>query len=594
MWPDHHAIRSLGATLTVLLLAAHCLRAEHLPIRIFTSADGLGSSFVNSIMRDSRGFLWICTRDGLSRFDGAHFVTYQVGDKNAPPGIESILESRKGIYWIVTTGGLYRFDPRVLPPAAENNDRPRLNAEFITDSRFILFEDHNGGLWGGLASGLYHAVETSGKTSFERVTLKSNRDLAVTSLCESRDGSLWIGSYTTLLRRTPDGNEFYYDLPVPPHDAITGLQEDREGRIWVGGVSGIYAVNPESLEDIASGKVAAVRSFNARLEAATHAPVRLPTPGEVIKYAFFKDSRHAKCFYETSDGELWLSDGSVVARFDGTKFEILNSSSIKGATKLAEDSGGNLWLAGSTGLMRVDWHGLVSYGEDDGLRSAAVTTIGESRNGQIYFAGDNFSLTSFDGNTFRSIRAPVSPTAGMLWTATGAFQDHAGEWWIPSTEGLFHFAAVDDAAKLETAHPLDVYTNGNGLRATQAFHVFEDSKGALWISTRDTNPQLWGLTKWDRATRTFYTFTEADGFPSGKTVSAFAEDRFGTLWLGLFDGGILHYAGGRFARVPIDLPEALITAVHADRAGRIWIASPQAGLKILNNPNASQLNFSDY
>ena len=56
-------------------------------------------------MRDSRGFLWVCTRDGLSRFDGAHFVTYQVGDKNAPPGIESILETRKGIYWISTTGG---------------------------------------------------------------------------------------------------------------------------------------------------------------------------------------------------------------------------------------------------------------------------------------------------------------------------------------------------------------------------------------------------------------------------------------------------------------------------------------------------------
>jgi len=45
------------------------------------------------LMRDSRGFRWVCTRDGLSRFDGSHFVTYQVGDKSAPPGIEQILET---------------------------------------------------------------------------------------------------------------------------------------------------------------------------------------------------------------------------------------------------------------------------------------------------------------------------------------------------------------------------------------------------------------------------------------------------------------------------------------------------------------------
>src|SRR4030095_781551 len=94
-----NAVYSLTLVL-LLLLAASCIRAARLPIRIYTSADGLGSSFVNSLMRDSRGFLWICTRDGLSRFDGAHFVTYQVGDKNAPPGIQSILDTRQGIYWI--------------------------------------------------------------------------------------------------------------------------------------------------------------------------------------------------------------------------------------------------------------------------------------------------------------------------------------------------------------------------------------------------------------------------------------------------------------------------------------------------------------
>ncbi|HEY5445491.1 MAG TPA: two-component regulator propeller domain-containing protein, partial [Pyrinomonadaceae bacterium] len=145
--------------------------AEQLPVSNYTSADGLGSSFVNALMRDSRGFLWVCTRDGLSRFDGSHFVTYQVGDKNAAPGIEQILETRKGIYWIVTTGGLYRFDPNPPVSSKPNNvGRPTLNAQFVSNERGLLFEDHAGQLWAG-GSSLYRVNYSDQKVSFQPVDL---------------------------------------------------------------------------------------------------------------------------------------------------------------------------------------------------------------------------------------------------------------------------------------------------------------------------------------------------------------------------------------------------------------------------------------
>jgi ligand-binding sensor domain-containing protein len=53
------------------------VNAERLPVRLYTSADGLGSWFVYFLMSDSRGFMWFCTRDGLSRFDGSRFITYR-------------------------------------------------------------------------------------------------------------------------------------------------------------------------------------------------------------------------------------------------------------------------------------------------------------------------------------------------------------------------------------------------------------------------------------------------------------------------------------------------------------------------------------
>ena len=54
--------------------------AERLPIHTYTTEDGLAHANVRRIVRDPRGFLWFCTIDGLSRFDGAEFVTYRTGD----------------------------------------------------------------------------------------------------------------------------------------------------------------------------------------------------------------------------------------------------------------------------------------------------------------------------------------------------------------------------------------------------------------------------------------------------------------------------------------------------------------------------------
>ncbi|HSQ23838.1 MAG TPA: two-component regulator propeller domain-containing protein, partial [Pyrinomonadaceae bacterium] len=577
-------------------LAASGIDAARLPIRNYTSADGLGSSFVNSLMRDSRGFLWICTRDGLSRFDGARFVTYQVGDKNAPPGIETILETHQGIYWIVTTGGLYRFDPRTLPAEVSSTERPRLSAELVSEDRYILFEDHNGDLWGGLNNGVYRIQDDAGKISFHKIALQTGRDLTVSSFCESRDGSLWIGSNSTVVRRLGDGREFYYHFTIPRQDVVTQMLEDREGTIWVGRASGVYAIKPESTAEISSGRVPAIRKFDelSKVQPATQTPVVAPArPGEIFRYAFFTDLLHSKTFYQTSDGRLLISDGSTIASFDGKEFEVLDSGpgGQKVASGMAEDASGNLWLAGPTGLMRLDRHGLVSYGPADGLKSPGVLALGETRSGNLYIAGDNFSLSTFDGRFFRTIRLPVPVTANALWTSNSVFQDREGEWWVLTNIGLYHFGATNDVAALDQRHLLRTYTRRDGLNGDQLFHIFEDSKGTLWISARDQDVARWGISTWDRATGSFHTFSEADGFPSRKAVATFAEDQTGAIWLGLLDGEVLRYAQGHFSEVAAGLAPSLVTAMHADRQGRIWIASSQSGITIVNDPNAAQPHF---
>src|SRR5260370_42656767 len=52
--------------LCVLLATSGLVRAEQLPIKVYSTADGLPSTQIRRIVRDSRGLMWFCTVDGCS------------------------------------------------------------------------------------------------------------------------------------------------------------------------------------------------------------------------------------------------------------------------------------------------------------------------------------------------------------------------------------------------------------------------------------------------------------------------------------------------------------------------------------------------
>src|ERR1017187_9822646 len=98
--------------LTILMaLSAFLLKSELLPIRTYTTADGLAADRVDRIVADSRGFLWFCTPEGLSRFDGNRFVSYGVGEGLANRLVSTLVETRAGDYYVGTARGISRINP---------------------------------------------------------------------------------------------------------------------------------------------------------------------------------------------------------------------------------------------------------------------------------------------------------------------------------------------------------------------------------------------------------------------------------------------------------------------------------------------------
>ena len=83
----------------MLLLMCHVSLVAQSP-QLFTSSEGLSCSQIESLMQDSKGYIWFGTNDGLDRYNGYEFKHYKFDkyDKNSLPNnyIVDIIEDKNG------------------------------------------------------------------------------------------------------------------------------------------------------------------------------------------------------------------------------------------------------------------------------------------------------------------------------------------------------------------------------------------------------------------------------------------------------------------------------------------------------------------
>src|SRR5947207_195994 len=80
--------------------------ADQIPIKRYTIADGLARDTVNCLVHDSHGFMWFCTPEGLSRFDGYGFTNYGMADGLPSRYVNHFFKTRAGQYLVATGVGL--------------------------------------------------------------------------------------------------------------------------------------------------------------------------------------------------------------------------------------------------------------------------------------------------------------------------------------------------------------------------------------------------------------------------------------------------------------------------------------------------------
>src|SRR5215213_9000117 len=174
--------RFFCASLFFLTVSAAFVRAERPPFKIYTTGEGLAHDSVNKIVRDSRGFLWFCTAEGLSRFDGSKFKNFTQDQGLPHRSVNDFLETRDGTYLVATSAGLSIFNPNgkayrwnILESKLEqDSDEPPLFQTFAPDTEIrpkksilSLAEDRQGTIWAGTGFGLFRVDKINDTWHFQ-------------------------------------------------------------------------------------------------------------------------------------------------------------------------------------------------------------------------------------------------------------------------------------------------------------------------------------------------------------------------------------------------------------------------------------------
>ena len=93
------------------LLAAFTAGAQQYPSRMYTLRDGLPQMQVMATLADSRGYIWVGTKNGLAKFDGEQFETYSTRDYGLKGiYITGLAEDSRHTIWFSTAFGIGSFD----------------------------------------------------------------------------------------------------------------------------------------------------------------------------------------------------------------------------------------------------------------------------------------------------------------------------------------------------------------------------------------------------------------------------------------------------------------------------------------------------
>jgi len=557
----------------LLALAAIPAFPRHLPIQIFTTAQGLPRNSVRCMTPGRTGLIWLCTTEGLARFDGYRFRLFGPDEGLPSRRIIDLVPSRQGGYWVVTDRGICRL-------AAESRIGERCQVLTAEPREGVYTGDYNTG-----------------------------------SIVESSTGETWVATTHAVFRVSSDARRLErLPIEISDNQLIATLVESPRGSLLIVTDKSIFEWRPgdaqRKITDFGGDRLLSISPAEMWVVGRGLSRLRFQDGATSVETYSDEPFRNFSSLLKRRDGTLWAAGSTgwgrsglwrIEAAPDGRPRVLESFSQADGFPEaavsiLVEDAHGSMWGATDAGgIFHLQDAGFISYYGEDGLGSARIGAILEDRTGRLLVGAPmkDVVILSWQNGRFQPIplRHPRSQTYfGWGWNQT-LLPASAGDWWWAAGASLLHYPKLERAEDLSRVEPV-AYTAQSPLGCSDVFRVAEDSSGDIWVTC--LVPANF-TARWDRKTGQFHRLTSADGWPDPSPALVIREGPAGHLWLGTWSHAV-RFRNGRFEAFTLT-PGQLNPTVRdlmIDHAGRVWIATARAGVFRCDNPEDPAPVFRAY
>lgn len=586
-------IKRLFLLIFAILISFSQLIAEPIcHIKHYSTEDGLPQYNIMDMLQDKKGYLWLATWDGLSKFDGYNFRNYKAKSGNKyfmkSNRIEKLYEDAYGRIWFKSyDGDTHCFNPSNEEfwgiQSLDNTSNDKIsNIETKPSGNIWLIIENNGCMQ--LKESLFEP---------EIFNLKNNKlqSEKVNSILEEKNLNTWILTDNGIVSVTKNNRiKKYFSEQISTRKEnyqafFKGIELKNE--IWFGSQNGrIWRLDKKS------GKT-------SLLQLQVHA--------DVVNFIKFSDNE--VCIFTRNAGfAVYNIDTNNVNLFNTGNLTGLLSNEIK---PVYIDKAQNLWF--ETSNIGINRFNLKTYNFKSYYVSTIdmmsfvtppVTLVIEDINGRLWIQpkGGGFSLY----NSTTDALEPFfnSPTAeNWLFSSTiySAFSDKQGNLWLSTHSHGLEKIVFDNSYFT----PTSISSNKFPKTSNEVRAVFEDNDQNLWVSTKDRK-----LTVFDKNKRKIGEFGPDGNIRPSGSMPAIAyciiKDKDDRIWVGTKGAGIFilsktdnplkfnteHYSHN--AADVYSLSDNSVYSIFEDKQGRIWIGTYGGGLNLVSKSDNGKLSFINH
>ncbi len=504
----------------MLFLGQRAAAESPFVVDVWNTADGLRQSSVIALTQTRDGYLWLGTLNGLARFDGNSFATFNVNNTPglAGNGIIFLYEDRRTNFWVVTDNGSLCL--------VKNGDVKKFDVSGATGKITAAFEDETGTVWFATDGGDFFSWHDAVLEHVSGAQRNFLADLALHGRLPSKDGSYWLLKRGLVEKYRGTVREKNFGTVPWTNAFVTAVCEDNEGNLIVGTRgAGIYWFDP----------------------AGNHLQL---TKDDGLS----KD--YILALFFDSEKNLWVgTDTGGLDRVKRKSFNAPTALATGVAQSAAEDAAGGLWAAFN--LRGLTYSLTNSATHFDLGRENKAWCVLVDRQQQVWAGSSGEGLFRLSDGNFQPVGEAV-PVGGKIFSLG---QDQAGKIFAGGENGLGQFDGTN----------WNFFPTAAGLPKSAVRALAADTNGTLWIGTESD-----GLF-------TLRDGKISPANAPVKDISSLLVAADGALWCGTFVHGLARFSGGDwklFSSTQNGLANDDIGSLAEDDAGNLWLGSYEGLVRV--------------